>query len=123
MIKTIRTNISHLDYIKEEEIIMQTYPTTKRDFQSSEKKEEKQNDRMEVKGGKIIIIGIVAIAVSVLTNIKKIIKVIGNMLSWSLVKDKKSKNEPYYTEKDRDMIELIYHLSEIYKNTEQYMKN
>lgn len=102
---------------------MQTYPTTKRDFQSSEKKEEKQNDRMEVKGGKIIIIGIVAIAVSVLTNIKKIIKVIGNMLSWSLVKDKKSKNEPYYTEKDRDMIELIYHLSEIYKNTEQYMKN
>lgn len=69
-------------------------------------------------GGLLLILWVMRICYLIMKK-----RPISDFFTFNSHKKKKSKKEVCYTSKDRDLIELIHELSEIYRKTDEYMKS
>lgn len=121
-LKKVKANIKYSDLINAQRIIKRFFE----DLSGNKNKNERsRRDNMDISGVMIAFI-VIIVAISVISVIRTAIclkknnKNVGEILSHGSYK---SKNVNHYTEKDRDMIELIHELSEVYRKTDEYMKN
>lgn len=130
-LEQIKTKIKISEYQKAEKAVKDEFPDAKELFVSSDTNEGSQDDNMGTGSGMIaVIVIIVAILVAAIVgtvlylkfkgrNIDVNNQTVGEVLSHGLKKG----NSITYTDKDRDLIELIHQLSVVYDNTDKYLNS
>lgn len=122
----IMTEIS--EYQKAEKAIMDVFPEAEKLFDISDNNEGSQNKKMGTGSGWIVVcVIIVAILVIAIISSSVYLKrnniSVGEVLMKRMNKDNSQGKAYRYTDKDRDMMNLIHELSTIYDNTDHYMNN
>ena len=130
-LERIKAKIKVSEYQKAEKAVKDEFPDAKELFDSFDTKERRQNDNMGTENGMIaVIIIIVAILVAAIVgtvlylkskgkNINVNNQTVGEVLTHSLKKG----NNISYSDKDKDLMELIHELSVIYDNTDKYLND
>ena len=126
--KRIKTKMKVSEYQKIEKAIIAEFPDAERIFVSSEINEGSRNKKMAL-GNEITAIIVIGVAILVVSIICALVyfkvnsstndKTVGEVLSIGNKKNKQQK----YTEKYKDLMELIHELSVIYDNTDKYLKS
>ena len=128
-LERIKTKIKVSEYQKAEKAVKDEFPDAKELFVSSDTNEGSHDDNMGAGSGMVaVIVIIVAILVIVAAflylrfkdrGIDVNNKTVGEVLSHGVKKG----NIIKYTEKDKDLVELLHELSVIYDNTDQYLNS
>ena len=128
-LERIKSKIKISEYQKAEKAVKDEFPDANELFTSSDTNERSQDDNMGTGSGMVaVIVIIVAILVFAIVGTVLYLKfkgrsidvnnqTVGEVLSHELNKG----NSIKYTEKDKDLMELIRELSVIYDNTDQYL--
>ena len=123
-IKT-KIDISEIIYA----VIINEFPDAKEVLKISDIKEEDQEENMEASNemNAIIIISVAIIVVAVIGAIlyhnRDKSKTVKNQLVSDVMSPRSNSNYINYTDKDKDLMELIHELSLIYDNTDKYLKS
>lgn len=130
-LERIKTKIKVSEYQKAEKAVKDEFPDAKELFVSSDTNEGSHDDNMGTGSGMVaVIVIIVAIFVAAIVgtvlylkfkgrNIDVNNQTVGEVLSHGLKKG----NSITYTDKDKDLMELIHELSVIYDNTDKYLNS
>ena len=130
-LERIKTKIKVSEYQKAEKAVKDEFPDAKELFVSSDTNEGSHDDNMGTGSGMVaVIVIIVAILVAAIVgtvlylkfkgrNIDVNNQTVGEVLSHGLKKG----NSITYTDKDKDLMELIHELSVIYDNTDKYLNS
>lgn len=130
-LEQIKTEINISEYQRAEKAVKDKFPDADMLFASSDTDEGSLKDNMGTSSGTIAVI-VIIVAILVITIVGKVFyskhknrnidvnnQTVGEVLSRGLKKD----NSIIYTEKDKDLMELIHELSVIYDNTDHYLNN
>lgn len=127
-LERIKAKIKISEYQKAEKAVKDEFPDAKELFVSSNTNEGSQDDNMGTGSGMIavIVILVAIIVVALLLYFKpwnKSINVSNKTVDEVISHGIKKGNSIRYTEKDKDLMELIHELSVIYDNTDQYLNS
>lgn len=127
-LERIKAKIKISEYQKAEKAVKDEFPDAKELFVSSDTNEGSQDDNMGTGSGMIavIVILVAIIVVALLLYFKpwnKSIDVSNKTVDEVISHGIKKGNSIRYTEKDKDLMELIHELSVIYDNTDQYLNS
>lgn len=134
-LERIKTKINVSEYQKAERAVINEFPDAKEIFVPSDTNEESQDENDFNEGSQdenmstdseiiaVIVISVAIIACIALLIFRPINKKIGssNQTVGEVLSNGTKKSK--YTEKDKDLMELIHELSIIYENTDQYSKS
>lgn len=129
-LKKIKLMTENSEYQKAEKAITDVFPETEKLFNISDNNEGSQNKKMGT-GNVLIVVCVVIVAILVITIISSSVYLklkrnnisVGDVLMKRMNKDNSQGKAYRYTDKDRDMMNLIHELSTIYDNTDHYMNN
>ena len=130
-LERIKAKIKVSEYQKAEKAVKVEFPDAKEQFVSSDINEGGQNDNMGAGSGMVAVI-VIIVAILVVSVVATFLylrfkgkgiyinnQTVGEVLSHRVKKG----NGIKYTEKDKDLMELIHELSVIYDNTDQYLNS
>lgn len=129
-LKSMKNRVKDSEYQNAEKAVMDEFPDFKELFFSLDNKkgrhhEEMGDENMSTGSGMIaVIVILIAIVIAIVGTCLKIKnKTVGEVLSSGSKKNNGSGKTNEYSDKDRDLLELIHQLSIIYDNTEKYLDN
>lgn len=130
-LERIKTKIKVSEYQKAEKAVKDEFPDAKELFVSSDTNEGSQDDNMGAGSGIVAVI-VIIVAILVIAVVAAFLylrfrdkgidvnnQTVGEVLSHGVKKG----NSIKYTEKDKDLMELLHELSVIYDNTDQYLNS
>ncbi len=130
-LEQIKTNVPLSEYQRAEKAVRDKISNTNGIFTSFDKNERSRDDTMGVSSGTVIIIVVVIIAILAIAIISiKSQKKCNNKNIYSsktvdevFSAERRTANSISYTDKDKDLMNLICELSKIYDNTEHYFNS
>ena len=127
----IKTKIRVSEYQKAEKAVKDEFPDAKELFVTSDTNEGSHDDNMGAGSGMVAVI-VIIVAILVVAVVAAFLylrfkdsgidvnnQTVGEVLSHGVKKG----NSIKYTEKDKDLVELLHELSVIYDNTDQYLNS